>query len=364
MITADSARRSSIADEAVEWFVAHRAGVLGDGQRRAFVAWLRSSPDHMGEYLALTELAEDLTDVLKVWPTANADLLERAALADTGTTVTVFNPRMSRPNRSSSPQAHIERMAASSRRRILFGAGAATIALLLAVGLAGWWHYDRTNFATGHAEQRSWRLSDGSVVHLNSATRMKIDFDGKERRVYLLSGQAIFQVAKDAAHPFVVRTGGAVVRAVGTQFDVYRQSGGATVVSVIEGRVALVDARIADDDVLNSRPLFLDAGQQAGIDSGKALVSTRVSDVNKAVAWLQRKVAFDHDPLAVAAGELNRYNDLQIFVADGAAAASQISGTFSAYDADSFVRFLERQSEMRVVRDGKKIIVSSAVRRQ
>src|SRR5258708_6316398 len=57
--------------------------------------------------------------------------------------------------------------------------------------------------------------------------------------VELLDGQALFEVAKDAARRFVVRSGATRVRAVGTQFDVYRRSG-STVVTVVEGQVAVV----------------------------------------------------------------------------------------------------------------------------
>ena len=56
--------------------------------------------------------------------------------------------------------------------------------------------------------------------------------------VELVEGQALFRVAKDHARPFVVQTAGIRVRAVGTQFDVYRKASG-TQVTVVEGRVAV-----------------------------------------------------------------------------------------------------------------------------
>jgi transmembrane sensor len=82
--------------------------------------------------------------------------------------------------------------------------------------------------------------------------------------------------------------------------------------------------------------------------------------VRKTVAWLQRQVVFDHDPLGSAIEEFNRYAERHIRVEGAELRATQISGIFSAYDAESFLRFLERQPEIRVEREGEEIVVSAA----
>ena len=86
----------------------------------------------------------------------------------------------------------------------------------------------------------------------------------------------------------------------------------------------------------------------------------RGSGIRQPVAWLQRQVIFDHNTLESAAFELNRYNDLQIRILDPQLAAILVSGNFSAYDAEAFVKFLERQSGIRVTRNGKYILVSAS----
>ena len=65
------------------------------------------------------------------------------------------------------------------------------------------------------------QLSDGTMVWLNSDTRLRypVAFSGKERAVEL-QGEAYFEVTKDRAHPFIVRTAGADVRVYGTSFNV------------------------------------------------------------------------------------------------------------------------------------------------
>jgi transmembrane sensor len=244
----------------------------------------------------------------------------------------------------------------------------ATIAVLIA---GGWWFHDRNHYQTAHAEQRSWRMPDGSTVHLNSSSEIRVRFDDEQRRIELVRGQALFQVAKDAQRPFWVYAGDTAVKAVGTEFDVYRQPD-RTLISVLEGRVAVW--RLPDDVFEHARraldtdareglqPLIaqLDADQQAMIRGRSTEISQRGGTVRKTVAWLQRQVVFDHDPLGTAIEEFNRYAERRIRVDGSALRATQISGIFSAYDAESFLRFLERQPDIRVERGTKEIVVSAS----
>ena len=81
-------------------------------------------------------------------------------------------------------------------------------------------------------------LEDGSRIELNARSRLRVTYSKSLRTVELYDGQALFQVAKDASRPFLVKSGEATVRAVGTQFDVYRKDDHTTV-TVLEGRVAV-----------------------------------------------------------------------------------------------------------------------------
>lgn len=63
-------------------------------------------------------------------------------------------------------------------------------------------------------------LQDGSTVCLNSGARLEYPVRfGKTRRVKL-SGEAMFDVDRDAAHPFVVETFACDVEVLGTKFNV------------------------------------------------------------------------------------------------------------------------------------------------
>jgi transmembrane sensor len=110
----------------------------------------------------------------------------------------------------------------------------------LMVGGAVWYLNVRMPvYATTFGEQRSITLDDGSVVDINSHSKIRVRYSATERDVELLEGQALFRVAKNASRPFWVSSATTRVRAVGTEFDVYKRRSG-TVVSVIEGRVAVL----------------------------------------------------------------------------------------------------------------------------
>lgn len=355
--------RALIATQAQMWFVLHRAGELSAAQRLQFMDWLCESPTHSHEYVALTGLMQDLQQAAAQNATPADVLIARARAAVDDDIVQPLFPAVATadaPDRSSPRPTHT----------YIWTAAAAIIATIAALFAGNWWLHERNHYRTAHAEQRSWRMPDGSTVHLNSSSEIRVRFDDRQRRVDLVRGQALFQVAKDAERPFWVYAGDAAAKAVGTEFDVYRLPG-RTLISVLEGRVAVW--RMPDVFEQARHSLDADAGggarqliaqlhadQQAMISGRSAEVSQRGGTVRKTVAWLQRQVVFDHDPLGSAIEEFNRYADRRIRVEGPELRAMQISGIFSAYDADAFLRFLERQPDVRVERGPEEIVVSSA----
>ena len=338
-----------ITARALEWFVTHRVGELNEAQRRQFIDWLRASPEHVREYLALTGLSEEMKQLAGRF-TESSDVLTTRARADIDNVQALF-PAEVEP-------AGIASIATGARRPRLHAlALAATVLIAVALAVFGAWSLqDRSDYSTAHAEQRSWRLPDGSIVHLNSGSQIKVRFDEQRRNVELIKGQALFQVAKDAQRPFWVRSGDTAVKAVGTEFDVYRQPR-RTLISVVEGRVAVWRLQ---KEATGAPVAQIDAGQQARISPESAVVSRKADDVRKTVAWLQRQVVFDHDPLGTAIEEFNRYSEVRIRIDEPSLSSAEVSGIFSAYDAEAFIRFLEHQPDMHVERTDTEVVVTAA----
>jgi transmembrane sensor len=184
----------------------------------------------------------------------------------------------------------------------------------------------------------------------------------------LLQGQALFRVAKDASRPFIVKTGATLVRAVGTEFDVYQKRDG-TVVTVVEGRVAILTGHALPDP--GAVPSAIDEPRRSNLEfpsvpkgqvgnilvaAGEQLTVTprliKIAEhpnIANATAWTQRQLVFESASLADVADEFNRYNDRQLIVADPRLETFHVSGLFSSTDPASLIRFLRERPELRIL---------------
>jgi transmembrane sensor len=169
--------------------------------------------------------------------------------------------------------------------------------------------------------------------------------------VTLLDGQALFRVAKDKQRPFVVRAGDAQVRAVGTEFDVYKKPT-ATVVTVVEGRVETYDSL----DSPGSAGIVLSAGEQLTVVPHVVTKPTR-TDTAVATAWVQKRLIFEETPLSDVAEEFNRYNRRPLTIDDGELGNLKISGVYSSTDPASLINFLRSQNAIQVVETEKQVRV-------
>ncbi len=139
-------------------------------------------------------------------------------------------------------------------RTLRWGVVAASLAAALVVGVFfGWERYARPLEETLEGTmlvsetQPGLRttvfLSDGTRVDLNSGSRIEYPaiFYGKDRRV-MLHGEAMFDVAKDAEHPFIVETYSYDVKVLGTLFDVVAdECRGEFSTALLEGSVLIQD---------------------------------------------------------------------------------------------------------------------------
>jgi transmembrane sensor len=130
----------------------------------------------------------------------------------------------------------------SSMAPIFAAAAMASVLLLLGAVL---WFQNLGVITTGVGEQRQLVLEDGTRVYLNTDTQLVVKYTEETRRVELRRGEALFNVAKRAAWPFVVVAGDRQVRALGTSF-VVRKEDRQLAVMLVEGQVVVspvVDAK-------------------------------------------------------------------------------------------------------------------------
>jgi transmembrane sensor len=345
MSTTRDKATEAIIDEAAQWVVCLGAREVSLEDRRRFVAWLKRSPVHLGEYLRIESTWSDLGGV----DAGNRiDVAKLLAESEQDADVIELSPGAMSP-------------APVARRTGLF---ITALAASIVLGLAAFFWYQAQfagRYVTGVGEQRTARLDDGSTVVLNTGTELQVEFTDQLREVRLLNGEALFNVASDASRPFRVLSDRAVAQAIGTSFVVHRKSD-QTIVTVIEGQVAVAShARV--EDLRSIEPpqesLRLAAGSRARV-ADDAIEMGPVANPVAVTAWRSGRLIFDGQTLVEVAAEFNRYNKVQLVVGDSRLAGERLSGVFDASQPQSLVRFLERSGVIEpVIAAGDRIVLVS-----
>lgn len=234
----------------------------------------------------------------------------------------------------------------------------------IAVGLAIHLQRQPVDYSTGVGEQRVVLLEDGTRMSLNTATQVRLAFERSRRIVDVQGGEALFEVAKDASRPFVVRAAGSEVQAVGTVFSV-RLAGGARpgdalAVSLIEGRVIVrPGAANEGQGVAPPKALEMRAGDRVRLSrASPSAATTQQVDrprMEQMVAWKRSEIVFDDVSLADAVAEMNRYNRTPIvLVASSSLSALRVSGLYRTGDSAGFANAVAKLHALVVAeRDGR-----------
>ena len=186
-------------------------------------------------------------------------------------------------------------------------------------------------YSTGIRERRTLVLPDGSSATLNASTRLETVWLPHERRIRLVSGQALFRVAKDPTRPFIVTVGDRTITALGTEFDVQLDADRVRV-TLIEGRVAVRGlGRAASQPAIELTP----TQQLVAIDGDAPTV--HVVDVARSTGWADGQVFFTDEPLPAAVAEMNRESSREIVIGDPSLAEYRVNGMFRSGNQDGFV---------------------------
>lgn len=316
--------RQSIREIAGDWLMRRNAG-LSDAERVSLDRWLES-PEHAAEFSDLQE-----TWGLLQQPRQNGHAAEFSRSLDS-----------------------LQRKR-TRRGAVLIGGAVAVLALVasslfLSVTRRGA-QAELASSVTMRPDRQV--LADGSSVELNNGARIAVRYDDATRRIELVQGEALFEVASEPTRPFVVSANGVEVRALGTAFSV-SDVGGVVTVLVTEGKVSVASPGAAQS------PTVLQAGERLHVaaSSPSALSSVKrvtEAETQRALFWRSQRVEFSGTPVSVAVEHFNRQNALQLKVEDPALAAHRLSGLFWSDDPEGFVRLLE--TGMDVVTETKNGVV-------
>jgi transmembrane sensor len=316
--------QTTVRDEAARWFVYLQEPAVDVEAQRKFEAWLDEHPQHRTEFEWLQGL----------WKAA--DLVPAARL-----------------------QALCQETPTRNERRpvMRYAVAASVLAVALGLGL-----FSRLNhpapytaaFSTALNERRHVALPDGSVVDLDSRSRIQVRFEKARRSVELSEGEAMFNVQPDTRRPFVVEAGSGKVTVTGTRFDVRR---GATETRVVveQGTVKVQGRDAADKDSIS-----LTAGLGTHVDAQGKVAAAYAVNPAELTAWRNGKLVFNNARLADVAEQVSRYRQKPLKVGGPAVGDLRLTSVFKSDNTDALLKALPSilPVAVRTLEDGSQEIIS------
>lgn len=301
---------------AAHWLVRMTSGDATAADRVEFAMWRMASPDHDRVFQELNQ----------IWTSVHAAAPPPARLS-------AFFDRV----RKSQPAWSSWAAAAAAT---VFGV------IFLSQAVSG----GRFDYTTKPGQIKTVHLADGSVVNMNGDTALNVRFapDG-ERRVELAKGEAFFEVHHDPARAFTVDAGAALVRDIGTGFDVARR-GERGSVSVDHGQVEVLAA---------DRSAMLDRGQQVQFDLYD-LGRKTVVDTSMASAWRRGLYFAENDTLGDVMRDLNAYYPGRIILLDHGLGDRRINAVVQLAHIDAWLAALNKIGGVSVRKIGPLVVIDRA----
>ena len=265
-----------------------------------------------------------------------------------------------------------------SRRRLAMGLAAGVLVAFGAVltYFSPWSGPDDSHlqkYFTRIGEQQTIELDDGSVITLNTASQLVVDYSEQVRRILLEQGEACFEVAGDPNRPFRVDLGVRSVTVVGTAFNI-RKTPEHYQVAVIEGAVAF--HAVTDElsslvppippvgqSMVISEPgqLRVEAGWVAEFDvSRDVLTAFRPESMERYREWRSGMLSFFYEPLSQVVQQLNRYSRKKILIEDTSVLELSVYSVIRVTDIDAALHGLEKALPIEVTRHYDRIVITAS----
>ena len=313
-----------VRDAAARWFVRLQAPAMSVEERQRFEAWLDEHPNHRDEIQLLQG----------IW--SATDLLPKERLR------ALCEPPAKRPSRRP-----------LLRYAVAAGLFAVALGLGLFSGLSSSTDYSG-EYATAFGERRHIALPDGSVIDLNSRSRVRIQFAHRQRRVELAEGEALFTVEHDAGRPFTVDAGNGQVTVTGTRFDV-RRDADKTRVAVEQGSV-----KVQGRDAPRTQYVSLTPGLGTQIDAQGKVATPYAVNAEALTAWRDGKLVFNNAPLKEVAEEVSRYRATPLRVGSAAVGNLRLTSVFRSDNPEALLKALPNilPVAVRTLDDGSQEIIA------
>jgi transmembrane sensor len=248
----------------------------------------------------------------------------------------------------------IERpMTQQSHRVRWLSAGLALAAAVLAfVAFPVLQRHILADYVTGTAELREIVLPDGSMAYLDAGSAIAVDYRAGARVITLLSGQAFFEVVRDAARPFKVEADKVSVTVTGTAFGVNRTSQ-AISVAVQSGTVEVVLSGSGAKASLGMGESWVFNEDSGSVNRGEVAPATVAS-------WRSRRLVVHDATFGDILEEIGRHMPGAIVVRDKSLSRQMVSGVYDLSRPPEALEALVGSQRGKVIQFTPYLVVISA----
>jgi len=195
------------------------------------------------------------------------------------------------------------------------------------------------------------RLADGTRVWLNASSSLKfpVKFVGNQR-VVELEGEAYFDVAPQAAKPFIVQTAHEQVHVLGTQFNIYAYPDEAAVITtLVTGSIQVQASR-------SEAVALLQPGEQSQLSNGQ--FSIKEANIEQAMAWKNGYFRFHDEQIESIMRKLTRWYNIEEVSYVGKPSDELFNGKISRFKSISQVlHMLEKTRGVHFKVEGRRVTV-------
>jgi transmembrane sensor len=316
-----TASEQQIAQQAAEWVVLLSDEAIDAAHHAQFQQWLALSPKHQAAYTRLQNLIDELGEVRTYCP----DQASARRMIDQS--LSMQHPML----------------AQLKKTMLVLGLMSASVLMMaLLYAPASYWLADQ------HNTSQSWQkhtLSDQSQIQLAGKTAINLQFGPHLRKIELLQGNIMIDVAKDPTRPLVVETRHGVVQALGTRFIV-TQDGQKTIVSMLQSKTMLWSHQQPQQKIAMIQGQRLELNAQGVLSRQPIQINAELLEQ----AWQQRRLMVNAAPLDEVLDYLAMFSPAKINFDRQAFAALKVTASLSLEDIDASLAQLADELDLQVVR--------------
>lgn len=203
-------------------------------------------------------------------------------------------------------------------------------------------------------EQMDIALSDGTRITLDAGSFFQYPekFEGKTREV-ILTGEGYFNVTPDEKRPFIVHANNAVIKVLGTRFNVRAWQHNRRVrVTVAEGKVSLRSEKAADEEAV----VILEGQLSTLPEKGRPSAPANV-DVKQHLGWINHEVFFDDTPFHEILFQLERWYDLRFVLEDDSIASDRLTVHIQNKPVEDMLELITTLTDLKYERVGRTVVL-------